>query len=144
MGHGARRLLVLLLLIAAAGAGAVLLYHSPADGGDEELTEGVVERIIDGDTMVVSGFRVRLVGINTPERGEPGYEEAKNFLLELCPPGMVVRLDVDDLEPYDKYGRVLAVVYCNGVNANAELLRRGYAEVMYIPPSEFRPWEWRQ
>ncbi len=123
-----------------------MLYHSHprGEGGDAALTRGVVERIIDGDTMVVSGVRVRLVGIDTPERGEPGYEEAKSFLRELCPPGSTVALDVDDEEPYDRYGRTLAVVYCDGVNANAELLRRGYAEVLYIPPSEFNPWEWRQ
>jgi hypothetical protein len=38
---------------------------------------------------------------------------------------------VDDKEPTDKYGRTLAVVHCGGVHVNRELLRRGYADVMY-------------
>lgn len=46
---------------------------------------------------------------------------------------------IDDEKRHDRYGRVLAVVYVDSVNLNRELLRRGYAEVMYIPPSEFNP-----
>jgi endonuclease YncB( thermonuclease family) len=40
------------------------------------------------------------------------------------------------------YGRTLAVVYVANINLNQELLKRGYAEVMYIPPSEFNPYSW--
>jgi micrococcal nuclease len=90
-----------------------------------------------------------LVGINTPEIGpneEPGGVEAKEFVEDLCPPGTEIGLDVDDLELKDHYGRTLAVVYVRvddiWVNLNAELLRGGYAEVMFIPPSEFNPYEW--
>jgi|Deesub1362B_J571_1020462.scaffolds.fasta_scaffold00525_2 micrococcal nuclease len=103
---------------------------------------GTVTRIIDGDTIEVDGIRVRLVGIDTPERGEPGFKEATEFTASLCSVGSTAGLDIDDLEPKDKYGRTLAVVYCNGVNVNAELLRQGYAEVLYIPPSEFDPYSW--
>ena len=39
-------------------------------------------------------------------------------------------------------GGLPAVVYVDSVNLNRELLRRGYAEVMYIPPSEFNPYGW--
>ena len=110
---------------------------------------GIVARVIDGDTLVVSGKHVRLVGINTPElrpTPEPGALEAKQFVENLCPPGEEVGLDIDALEPKDGYGRTLAVVYVNvdnsWINLNAELLRRGYAEVLYIPPSEFNPYDW--
>ncbi len=51
-------------------------------------------------------------------------------------------MDIDDAKHYDKYGRVLAVVYVNGININAALLKGGYAEVMYIPPSQFNPYSW--
>ncbi len=104
---------------------------------------GTVTRIIDGDTIEVDGIRVRLVGIDTPERGELGFNEATEFTASLCPVGSTAALDIDDLKPKDKYGRTLAVVYCNGVNVNAELLRQGYAEVLYIPPSEFDPYSWK-
>ena len=41
----------------------------------------IVKRVIDGDTIELeSGERVRLLGINTPEKGEWLYEEAKKFL----------------------------------------------------------------
>jgi hypothetical protein len=50
-----------------------------------------------------------------------------------------VKLDVDDMKQYDTYYRILAVVYVNETNLNEKLVREGYAEVMYIPPSEFNP-----
>jgi micrococcal nuclease len=114
-----------------------------------ERTE-IVDRVIDGDTIVLQGGeKVRLDGINTPEIGPnegPGGVEAKEFVENLCPPGTEVGLDVDDLELKDHYGRTPAIVYVEvdgaWVNLNAELLRVGYAEVMFIPPSEFNPYEW--
>ncbi len=82
------------------------------------------------------------MGINTPEIGEEGYEEAKEFVNKTCW-GEAIKLDVDDEKQFDPYYRILAVVYVNDTNLNAKLVRGGYAEVMYIPPSEFdsRKWE---
>ncbi|MBC7100031.1 MAG: thermonuclease family protein [Methanobacteriales archaeon] len=103
---------------------------------------GYCYHVVDGDTIDVEGVgRIRLVGVNTPERGQPGYQEAKDFVEEMCL-GKTVHLDIDDVKNRDKYGRILAVVYVDGMNLNAELLRRGYAEIMYIPPSEFDPYTW--
>jgi len=49
-----------------------------------EITSAIVPRIIDGDTIELqNGERVRLLGINTPEKGQPYYEEATNRLQEL-------------------------------------------------------------
>ncbi|KPJ66235.1 MAG: thermonuclease, partial [Syntrophobacter sp. DG_60] len=56
--------------------------------------------------------------------------------------GKEVDFDVDDEKRYDIYYRILTVVYIDGINLNAELLNRGYAEVLYVPPSEFNPYEW--
>ncbi len=98
--------------------------------------------VVDGDTIDVEGIgRVRFVGVNTPERGESGYLSAKNFVKNKCL-GKTVGLDIDDKKNKDKYRRTLAVVYVDGVNLNQELLKQGYAEVMYIPPSEFNPYSW--
>lgn len=103
---------------------------------------GYCNYVVDGDTINVEGIgRIRFVGVNTPERGEAGYTEAKNFVKQMCL-GKTVYLDIDDDKHYDKYGRTLAVVYVDGTNLNAELLRKGYAEIMYIPPSEFNPYSW--
>ena len=54
--------------------------------------------------------RVRLVGIDAPEIGEEGYEEANEFLNKTCM-WEEVMLDVDDEKQYDSYYRMLAVVY---------------------------------
>ena len=76
--------------------------------------------IIGGLTIakeaIIYGIRrVRLVGINTPEIGEEGYKEAKEFVNTTCW-GEAIKLDVDDMKQYDAYYRILAVVYVNGAN----------------------------
>nr|QNO56113.1 hypothetical protein POMOPPKL_00010 [Methanosarcinales archaeon ANME-1 ERB7]QNO56148.1 hypothetical protein LBAABJFF_00008 [Methanosarcinales archaeon ANME-1 ERB7] len=111
-----------------------------------KLWSGYVKNVVDGDTIDVSfnicGIqRVRLVGINAPDMDEEGYEEAKEFVNETCM-WEEIKLDVDDMNQYDSYYRILAVVYVNGTNLNEKLVREGYAKVMYIPPSEFDCREW--
>jgi len=99
--------------------------------------KGFCDNVIDGDTIDVGGVgRVRLVGIDAPERGQPGYEKATNYVKSKCL-GKTVYLDIDNARPKDKYGRTLAIVYVDGININQELLRLNYAEVLHIPPSEF-------
>jgi micrococcal nuclease len=112
-----------------------------------ELWSGYVKNVVDGDTVDVRfniyGIqRVRLVGVNTPEIGEEGYEEAKAFANKTCC-GEAVKLDVDDMRQYDPHYRILAVVYVNGTNLNEKLVKEGYAEIMDIPPSEFDLYEWK-
>jgi micrococcal nuclease len=112
----------------------------------DKLWRGYVNNVVDGDTIDVHfnicGIqRIRLVGINAPEIGEEGYEEAKEILNEICM-WEEVELDVDDEKQYDMYYRILAVVYVNDTNLNERMVRVGYAEVMYIPPSEFDCREW--
>jgi micrococcal nuclease len=106
-----------------------------------ELWSGYVKNVVDGDTVdvcfnIYGILRVRLVGVNTPEIGEEGYEEAKEFVNKTCM-WEEVKLDVDDMEQYDSYYSILAVVYVNDTNLNEKLVKEGYAEVMDIPPSEF-------
>lgn len=62
--------------------------------------------------------------------------EASRFLLELLPKGTEVRLQAD-VEPLDLYGRTLAYVWVNstGVFVNGELVRRGFAQPLTIPPN---------
>ena len=81
------------------------------------------------------------MGINTPEIGEEGYEEAKEFVNKTCL-GEDFKLDVDDMRQYDTHYRILAVVYVNETNLNEKLPGEGYAEVRDLPPSEFDPREW--
>lgn len=106
--------------------------------------EGICNYVVDGDTIDVEGIgRIRFVGVNTPERGEEGYKTAKEFVKEKCLDKMVY-LDIDDKKNKDKYNRTLAVIYTNdGQNLNQLLLKNNYAKFMYIPPSEFYPYDWQ-
>ena len=98
--------------------------------------------VTDGDTIEVDGLgKVRFVGVNTPERGVEGYICSKRFVQKLCL-NKEVSLDIDDSKYTDRYGRYLAVVIVDGKNLNEMLLKEGLAEVMYMPPSEFCPYDW--
>ncbi|MGH9265493.1 MAG: thermonuclease family protein [Acidimicrobiales bacterium] len=103
----------------------------------------VVREVVDGDTLeVTGGERVRLIGIDTPETKAPNQpvgcfgEEAARFTASLVPPGTPVRL-VGDVEQRDRFNRLLAYVYrrADGLFVNAELLRRGFAQLLTIPPN---------
>lgn len=98
--------------------------------------------VTDGDTIEVDGLgKIRLVGVNTPERGVEGYICSKRFVQKLCL-DREVSLDIDDSKNTDRYGRYLAVVIVDGKNLNEMLLKENLAEVMYMPPSEFYPYDW--
>lgn len=110
--------LVILLL-------AVLLLLPHCDGTPETAR---VTRVIDGDTIVIEGgYRVRYIGIDTPEINQPYYEEAKQYNQELVG-GETVRLE-KDVTNKDKFDRLLRYVYVGSVFVNAELVRQGYAQV---------------
>ena len=143
-----RRILIALLLVlaAAAGAGSAGLFDAGegGSGGRAAAAEGLVVRVVDGDTIhvLVAGRRekVRYIGVDTPETKHPtkGVQcfgrAAAAFNASLVG-GERVRL-VRDVEQRDRYGRLLAYVYRarDGLFVNAELARRGYAQPLSIPP----------
>lgn len=107
-----------------------------------------VTSVVDGDTVYVDyREKVRLVGVDTPEIRDNGGVDARNYvvkrLLDKNLIGKQVYLDVDNANRKDRYGRTLAAIFLDGENFNTELLCEGYAEVMYIPPSEFNPNDWK-
>lgn len=92
----------------------------------KEQSNGKVVAISDGDTFRLlteekQTVRVRLHGIDAPEKGQDFSTQSKQALSELIF-GKEVRLEQKDK---DRYGRVVAIVYCNGLNVNEEMLRRG-------------------
>ena len=105
--------------------------------------EGTVVRVVDGDTIHVRlGERlekVRYIGVNTPEvhhptRGEePGGRAAAGVNGQLVN-GRRVRLELD-AQSRDRFGRLLAYVWVDATMVNAELVRRGVAQVMTVPPN---------
>ncbi len=97
---------------------------------------GQVVGIVDGDTIDVQiggqTFRVRYIGINTPETGRPCAAEATNYNAGLVM-GKTVTL-VEDVSETDPYGRLLRYVYVGDIFVNAELVRQGYANAATYPP----------
>lgn len=107
-------------------------YSGPTQPGG--LESATVTRVIDGDTVELSGGRrVRYIGINTPEHGQPFYTEAAQANRELVA-GKTVQLEFD-VDTFDKYGRTLAYVWVNGTMANLEIVRQGYANTFTVPPN---------
>ncbi len=85
-----------------------------------------VASVVDGDTIALEGGeKVRYIGINTPERGEPLYEEATALNRALVG-GKEVGI-VGDAEARDQYGRSLAYVFVGGRFVNGEIVRFGFA-----------------
>ena len=105
-----------------------------------------VRKVIDGDTFWIEdgsdkGTKVRLIGVDAPEtrrtrNKEIEYyaQEAKTYLKNLIENKKVrLEYDVDTLEFYK---RTLAYVYTEkGLFVNVELVKKGYAMVMTVPPN---------
>ena len=98
---------------------------------------GQVTRVVDGDTIDVrladGIYRVRYIGMNTPERGEDCYREATAANRRLVA-GKTVAL-VADVAPVDRYERLLRYVYVDGVFVNRVLVEQGYAEAASYRPN---------
>ena len=149
----AARLAVLVLILAGAlvapgrshPASPTPVAPQTSRSVDASVVAHVV-RVVDGDTIHVRIAdrieKVRYIGVNTPELHhprrpgrdiEPGGREAADVNGELVS-GKHVRLEFDVRER-DRYRRLLAYVWVGDVMVNAELVRRGYAQVMTVPPN---------
>lgn len=83
--------------------------------------------IADGDTLTVlegkKQVKVRLANIDAPERAQPFGERARQSLAELCFRKNATYWTLDK----DQYNRLVAVVTCDGIEANQEQVKRGMA-----------------
>jgi micrococcal nuclease len=117
---------LLLVLVAACGSG------SPCGP-----TEAKVDRVIDGDTIVLSsGEKIRYLLVDAPET-TLGHDDcygsnAAQFNSDLVL-GKTVQLSYV-VECTDMYGRLLAYVSVDGQEVNKLMVERGYACVLHIPP----------
>lgn len=112
----------------------VFMNYSSFEGFVVENLDNIelvqVERVIDGDTVVVNGTSVRMLGLNTPERGEKYYSDAKKYTESLVM-NKTVKIE---RRGKDRYERELAYLFDieTGKNINAEIVRKGYANY-YFP-----------
>ena len=131
---------------------------------------GRVVGVIDGDTVVVlttseRTVRVRLAGIDAPEKGQPFGQRARQFLASRVA-GRVVEVAGDSR---DRYDRILGTLWADGSDINAELVCGGLAwayrvrdvalnpaylqcenvareekKGLWQAPSPVPPWQWRK
>jgi micrococcal nuclease len=144
MRPGGRGSLALLLLVA-------LVLLRPWESLDElwedeprSSASAIVTRVVDGDTIEVRLDGriedVRYIGVDTPETVKPGAPvdcfgpQASAFNHQMVE-GRRVRL-VFDVQLRDVYGRLLAYVYLGDRFVSAELVRRGLARTLTIPPDD--------
>ena len=129
-----------------------------------------VVKVVDGDTIHIldtdkNRSKVRLHGIDTPERGQPYWRAAREALADMVA-GKKVRVTVVD---EDRYGRLVGQVHLtDGTNVNVELVRQGMAwwyeryargdrqlanaqreareagRGLWQEPDPMPPWEWRR
>lgn len=105
-----------------------------------------VTKIVDGDTFHAKygkqSYKFRLIGIDAPESRNTGRKKvrhpygpaAKQCLASMMPAGSSVMVEYDAGKT-DRYGRQLVNVYRQGLFINAEMLRRGCAGLMTVPPN---------
>ena len=132
-----------------------------------DTLQGRVVTIADGDTITVLDadkvqHKIRLTGIDAPEKAQAFGNKSKQALAD-----MVFGKDVQVEEHgKDKYKRTLGRVLVNGIDANAEMVRQGYAWVyrkysknpdllrleaeareakrgLWVDAEPVPPWEWR-
>lgn len=128
-----RRLLVLLVV----GGAMMLMWWSFLPEPDPDTlpeTGWLVTFVIDGDTIVVSrdGVEetVRFIGIDTPERDECGYEEARQFLVDVID-GVEVVLLAEATTDRDTHGRLLRYVEYGGYDVGLAQIGQGFAVARY-------------
>ena len=154
---------------AAALLGALITIGWTAHVSAETFFDARVVAVVDGDTIeVLAGQerkKIRLAGIDTPERGQPWAGQAKAALS-----ARVFGRDVRINEvAVDRYGRTVGEVYADDVCVGCELVREGHAWVyrqftqdrvlldleaearaegrgLWALPESQRvpPWEWRR
>ena len=109
--------------------------------GEPEFSQKIIEevsftvtKVIDGDTIEINtGERVRLICIDTPEKGEEGYNEAKDYLEDLIL-NKEVKLE-KDISETDKYDRLLRHIYLeDGTFVNELIVKEGYATAYWYKP----------
>lgn len=104
---------------------------SPISNEEVFTDRGKVTRVIDGDTIDVAGVgRIRMIGIDTPERGECGFESATWALTNLVD-GKEVDLSSGAITDADRYGRLLRYVDVAGLDAGLSLIEDGWAIARY-------------
>ncbi|MEM5794157.1 MAG: thermonuclease family protein [Candidatus Aenigmatarchaeota archaeon] len=94
-----------------------------------------VARVIDGDTFeLANGKKVRLLGVDAPEKNKYFYQEAKEKLREMVE-NKNVFLEADTTNS-DSSGRLLRYVFVGDTFVNLEMVRQGFASVYIVSSNQ--------
>jgi len=128
-------MLFIVIGISIAFVESVIIQRNVSDTivTDIHFEEVEVHRIIDGDTIDVlmsngDVERVRFIGVDAPERGEVGFDEATNFVANLIPRGTIIWLESvgNDRDRFGRLRRYIWIELPSGevVNENISQLRQ--------------------
>ena len=115
------------------GVGDTDVTAGPLTDADPDAASesGTVTNVVDGDTLDVEGVgRIRVIGIDTPERGACGYESATQAMSVLVL-GRQVRLVPGATSDADRYGRLLRYVDVGSEDSGLSLIEDGWAIARY-------------
>lgn len=105
----------------------LIIFHVTVLIVQADTWTGKCVGVADGDTITVMKearpIKIRLYGIDCPEKGQSFYRKAKEFTADSAF-GKIVRVDG---EIFDRYRRLIAWVYVGDFCLNRELLRAGLA-----------------
>lgn len=101
-----------------------------------ETASCIVDRIVDGDTINCEPVgRIRLIGMDTPERGQKPFGPAATAALTAMAPigsELLIEFDIDRV---DRYDRILGYLWKDGELLNWRLVREGFALLATYPPN---------
>lgn len=119
------------ILSLAVTVGLLLSGCSGTDLRPATVEAVKVTRVIDGDTIELeNNQKVRLLGVDTPERGQCGYQEAKKNMQDLVLAKRII-LVADGKQSTDRYGRLLRYVDLGGKDIGLEQIQDGLAKARY-------------
>ncbi len=104
----------------------------PAVEDNQAAASVTVTSVVDGDTVDVStGETIRVIGIDTAERGDCGYAEATRNLEALVLGKPVELTAAPAKDDKDKYGRLLRYLDVDGIDAGLDQITKGFAVARY-------------
>jgi len=133
-------IIVVVIFLVGVLVGGRVLNEPQGDSSQNESGSELakVSFVIDGDTIEIENEqRVRLIGIDTPEKDECYYDEAREYLVSLIEnEGVRLEKDLTDKDKYDRLLRYVILPSEDGDDtlANELLVRNGYALTLAISP----------
>lgn len=115
-----------LILLAAGILALFLQVHNERMPLEPRRYKGRVSFVVDGDTLILTDdTRLRLWGVDAPEKGEKGADQATFFLDDLVDQKQITYTILDN----DKYGRIVARIFLkDGRDVNRLLIESGFTK----------------